>query len=221
MKLDSNSADFHAALKDRIKSRIRIPKAELFGRVRELDELHQFLAEEGRSVIWGLSGYGKTQLAIHYIHKFRVMYSSVLWIDASNEDSLLESFEDIALQLRRSENSQQTLSTDSVSSNARHHAAIEEVIRWLSRDAAKSWLMVFDSVDRFAELAIRKYLPDCGHGHFIITTTRSDLHFALNFRGISLDGVDEDAGSNILLRCLNNDLPDQLSMLSPHLLLGA
>jgi hypothetical protein len=85
-------------------------------------------------------------------------------------------------------------------------------MRWLRWDANKSWLMVFDSVDSIEELDIRKYIPECGHGSLIITTTLSDLYSPLKFHGIELKGVDDLAGSKILLKSLENVLPSQSSM---------
>lgn len=217
--MNFNSIDLNAvAPKESIESRIRIPKAELFGRRRELDDLCRFLRPEGAArkgvVIWGLSGYGKTQLAIHYIHEFRTLYSSLLWIDASSKDSLERSVEEIAFQLLRLD-PRQTMLTDSSTPDARHNIATDNVMRWLSLDTNKSWLMVFDSVDSLEDLDIRKYIPECGHGSLIITTTLSDLHSPLKFHGMELEGVDDLAGSKILLKSLENVLPSQSSMHFP------
>lgn len=204
-----------------IQSRIRIPKAELFGRSRELDDLCRFLRPETAArkgvVIWGLSGYGKTQLVIHYVHEFRTLYSSLLWIDASSKDSFDRSFEEIAFQLLRLD-PRQTMMTDSSTPDARHNTAVDNVMHWLSQDTNKSWLMVFDSVDSVdsvEELDIRKYIPECGHDSLIITTTLSDLYSPLKFHGIELEGVDDLAGSKILLKSLENVLPSQSSMHFP------
>jgi hypothetical protein len=217
--LNLNSTDLNVvSLKESIESPIRIPKAELFGRRRELDELYRFLRPEGVArkgvVIWGLSGYGKTQLAIHYIYEFRTLYSSLLWIDASSKDSCERSFEEIAFQLLRLD-PRQTMLTDSANPDVRHNSAIDNVMRWLRQDTNKSWLMVFDSVDSVEELDIRKYIPECGHGSLIITTTLSDLYSPLKFHGIELGGVDDLAGSKILLKSLENVLPSQSSMPFP------
>lgn len=127
-----------------------------------------------------------------------MLYSSVLWIDASTKDSLEDSFQEIAFQLQ--------------TPDARPKTAINYVKNWLSRDTNKPWLMAFDNVNIMEDLDIRHYLPDCGHGSFIITTTRSDLHSSLNFCDIELKGVDDLAGSKILLKSLGDDLSDQSSM---------
>jgi len=214
--MNSNSTDLGAvALTESIESRIRIPKAELFGRDRELDDLGRFLRQKGARrkgvVVWGLSGYGKTQLVLHYIHEFRTLYSSLLWIDASSKDSLERSFEEIAVQLLRLD-PRQTMLSDSSTPDNRLNVAIDNVMRWLSQDINKSWLMVFDSVDSVEELDIRRYIPECEHGSLIITTTLSDLCSPLKLEGIELEGVDEHAGSEILLKSLENVLPSQSGM---------
>lgn len=75
-------------------------------------------------------------------------------------------------------------------------------MKWLQQDTNESWLMVFDSVDICEGLDIRKHVPSCEHGSFLITISRSDLHPPLGFHGMELEGVDDLAGSKILLEYL-------------------
>ncbi|WJG35914.1 uncharacterized protein FOBCDRAFT_228499, partial [Fusarium oxysporum Fo47] len=180
----------------RIGFRSRPPGTSFFGRSCEVENLHRFLNPEGTTregvVIWGLSGYGKTQLAIHYIDNYWPSHLPVIWIDASSRESIEGAFDDVATELQTS-----------------GKAPTDDVMRWLCQDTNKSWLLVFDSVDINEDLDIRKYFPKCKHGRIIITTTRSDIHSPLKFHGIGLEGVDDLAGSQILLGYLARVLPDE------------
>ncbi|KAJ9419803.1 hypothetical protein QL093DRAFT_2639535 [Fusarium oxysporum] len=183
----------------RIGFRRRPQGTNFFGRSCEVENLHRFLNPGGTTregvVIWGLSGYGKTQLAIHYIDNYWPSHMPVIWIDASSRESIEGVFDDVATELQ--------------TPDARCKASIHDVMRWLCRDTNKSWLLVFDSVDINEDLDIRKYFPNCEHGSIIITTTRSDIHSPLKFHGIELEGVDDLAGSQILLGYLARVLPDE------------
>jgi hypothetical protein len=46
-------------------------------------------------VLNGLGGVGKTQIALEYAHTHQYRYGNVFWVIATNEISLLASFEDI------------------------------------------------------------------------------------------------------------------------------
>ncbi|KAH7186794.1 P-loop containing nucleoside triphosphate hydrolase protein, partial [Fusarium oxysporum] len=170
-----------------------------FGRSCEVENLHRFLNPGGTTregvVIWGLSGYGKTQLAVHYIDNYWPSHLPVIWIDASSRESIEGAFDDVATELQ--------------TSDTRCKASIHDVMRWLCQDTNKSWLLVFDSVDICEGLDVRKYFPNCEHGSIIITTIRSDIHSPLKFHGIGLEGVGDLAGSQILLGYLARVLPDE------------
>jgi hypothetical protein len=125
----------------------------------------------------------------------------VLWIDASSKERVEEAFEKAASELWVS--------------GARRQAPVNDIIGWLSQETNRSWLMIFDSVDTFGSLDIRRYLPRCRHGRFIITTIQSDLHFPLKFHGLEIEGVDDLAGSKILLNGLSNAILNESSTL-PH-----
>ncbi|KAL3490264.1 hypothetical protein BJX62DRAFT_252083 [Aspergillus germanicus] len=147
----------------RIRSKIPISKSVFFGREAELDRVREaFNATQPArqvTVIWGLSGYGKSQLAIEYLTLKDEDYDSILWIGSS------------------------------------------------SRDANRFWIIVFDgleSLDDFDNIEtfdIRDYFPSCKHGHLLLVTTSLDLHLRLAFPGIQVQGVDDQTGADILLRC--------------------
>ncbi|KAL2860042.1 hypothetical protein BJX68DRAFT_77304 [Aspergillus pseudodeflectus] len=191
----------------RIRSKIPISKSVFFGREAELEHLRQALdiTQPARqfAVVWGLSGYGKTQLAIEYLTSRDDNYDSIIWIDSSSRGMAEESFEQISLRLGPPTNPQQS--------------GAERVIEWLEQDANRSWIIVFDGVeslddsDQIGSFDIRDYFPSCKHGHFLLVTTSPDLHLRLAFLGIQVQGVDDQTGAKILLRCAGTRFPDSTS----------
>lgn len=183
-----------------IQSRIPVPKTAFLGRANEIHQMEEcFEACHSRStlVMWGLSGSGKTQLAIHYITTHREAYRSVVWVDSSSTASIHASFEIIAGQLP---------------SGRQERPAVDLVTKWLERQA--SWIMVFDGVpgahdvDDNEDLDIRNYFPTCEHGHILLVTTSSDLHVRLHCPDVQLQGLDQQIGSELLLRCAGIKAPN-------------
>ncbi|KAH2125098.1 hypothetical protein KXV35_008207, partial [Aspergillus fumigatus] len=82
------------------------------------------------------------------------------------------------------------------------------------QDLNPCWIIVFDGVDSRGDpnepdyIDIEKYIPSCDHGHVLMTTASSDLHLRLNLAGIPVNGVDEQAGSEILLRWSGSSISD-------------
>lgn len=182
---------------EKIRTKVPILKTKFFGRQIELVKTRQYFnsPKPGQKavVVWGLSGYGKTQLAIHYITTEQESYQSILWIDSSSTAMIDESFERISSQIRP---------------DSRHERpAVDRVVEWLEQDTNRSWIMVFDGIPSFDDMSgcdgldIRKYLPSCDHGHLLLITTASDLQSRLGFPEIQLQGVDDHTGSEILLKC--------------------
>ncbi|KAL3454233.1 hypothetical protein BJX65DRAFT_85677 [Aspergillus insuetus] len=192
----------------RIRSKIPISKSVFFGREAELEHLRRAfdttLPARQFAVIWGLSGYGKTQLAIEYLASRDGDYESILWIDSSSRHMADESFEQVSLRLGPPTIPQQS--------------GAERVNEWLERDANRSWIIVFDGVeslddfDNIQTFDIRNYFPSCKHGHLLLVTTSPDLHLRLAFPGFQVQGVDDNTGANILLRCAGTRSPDSASL---------
>jgi hypothetical protein len=191
----------------RIRLKIPISKSVFFGREAELEHLQQaFDATQPTrqfAVVWGLSGYGKTQLAIEYLTWKDEDYDSILWIDSSSRGMAEESFEQISLRLGPPNNP--------------HQSGAERVIEWLEQEANRCWLIVFDGVeslddfDHIDSFDIRDYFPTCKHGHLLLVTTSPDLHLRLELPGIQVEGVNDQTGANILLRCVGPSSKDSES----------
>jgi hypothetical protein len=141
-------------------------------------------------VLWGLSGFGKTQLALQFRSLFADDYTSKIWIDASQAESLTDLTVDIAA-------SQSSLLPDrSPSSPTQPFSRIKA---WLALDANKKWLLIIDNVENLdGNVQIQRLLPQCSHGTVIITTTRSNLVSAVRGKGIEVGRIDEEAGMSML-----------------------
>ncbi|KAL3481030.1 nucleoside phosphorylase domain-containing protein [Aspergillus californicus] len=179
----------------RIRSRIPISKSTFCGRKLELEQIRQCLdgstqVRQG-AVIWGFSGFGKSQLALQYITSRGAEYGSLLWIDCSSQATIDQSLEDIMSELQPS--------------TRIGRSAVDIVLAWLEQDTNNSWIMVLDGVenmndaDSVNDIDIRMLFPSCSHGHILLITTSPDLHVRLGFPGISIQNVDDRTGAEILM----------------------
>jgi hypothetical protein len=114
-------------------------------------------------VLYGLGGIGKTQLALKFAKDHQQEFTSVLFLDASSEESLLKSF---ALTYRRI--------TDGKGPQMPSPKMAEEVVQWLTRPSNKRWLLIFDNVDKEPSdeggFDIVPYFPAADHGSILITS---------------------------------------------------
>jgi hypothetical protein len=185
---------------------------DFYGRSAELEQLNLHLrpGDRGRAavVLWGLSGQGKTQLALRFQQLFGYKYTSKLWVDATSFDTLLESFTEIALVVDESNTTSKIASFSqlSVSPSSKAKQIIAIVKSWLERKSNMGWLMVIDSVEDIDSFDIRQVLPACDHGSIIITSTRADTSSVAGMQGIEVAGIDEKAGVEMLLQKINQTL---------------
>ena len=130
------------------------------------------------SVLSGLGGIGKTQLAAHFARQNHDRYSAVFWLDGSSEDNLKQS---IAYAARRVPQGQipEASRTFSTSEGVNLNNIVDDFLDWLSREDNDSWLVVFDNVDReYREQGaqdgaydITRYFSGADHGSVLITNS--------------------------------------------------
>ena len=133
---------------------------DFVGRGPVLEQLRAQLTESRETVtavpvaLHGMSGVGKTQVAIEYVHRYADEYELVWWIDARCEAAITASLTTLAQRLRL---------------DADHPDAVLELLATGLPDWR--WILVFDGADTLAD--IRPLLPS-GRGHTIVTSRNAE-----------------------------------------------
>ncbi|WP_427164260.1 FxSxx-COOH system tetratricopeptide repeat protein [Streptomyces sp. C1-1] len=129
------------------------------GRDPVLEELHARFDSGGaagaRVALRGISGVGKSQIAIEYAHRFANEYDVVWWISASFRATARQQFADLADRLQL---------TDARALGERVRSVREALL--MGRPYQR-WLLIVDSADDVEQ--VDDLLPD-GGGHVVITT---------------------------------------------------
>ncbi|WP_405773574.1 FxSxx-COOH system tetratricopeptide repeat protein [Streptomyces sp. NBC_01538] len=133
------------------------------GRDWALDELHSLLnrSEGGASrvALRGISGVGKSQIAIEYAHRFGNDYDVVWWVNAGYRATAREQFADLARRLQISVGTEL----------GERIRAVREALR--TGSPHRRWLVIFDSADDMSQ--VEDLLPE-GNGHVLVTTLTQD-----------------------------------------------
>ncbi|WP_326798446.1 FxSxx-COOH system tetratricopeptide repeat protein [Streptomyces sp. NBC_01808] len=132
------------------------------GRDDILEQLHGTLSSAGqgaRIALSGISGVGKSQIAVEYTHRFGNDYDVVWFVNASYRMTAREQLADLSVRLNLPVGS-------NIGDRLRR---VREALR--SGRPYRRWLVVFDSADEM-EL-IDDIIPE-GDGHVLITTRTRD-----------------------------------------------
>jgi tetratricopeptide (TPR) repeat protein len=181
------------------------------GREDVLQQIHQRLttqevgADAQSLVISGISGMGKTQVALEYSYRYRQDYTYIFWIKAASEHTLLADLiavaNSIGLQLE-TQNLQETA---------------QAIRTWLAEQ--ENWLVIFDNVNEME--ALRHYAPqEQANGRILYITdvplTSNDAQI------IELPLMEAEQGMYLLLRRSNVlSLEDKLDQAPLHVQMGA
>lgn len=144
---------------------VNIPRRNLrfTGRDMALDELHSRLNQDGdgvsRVALRGISGVGKSQIAIEYAHRFGNDYDVVWWVNAGFRATAREQFADLAARMQLWVGSEL----------GERIRAVQEALR--TGKPHGRWLVIFDSADDMAQ--VEDLLPE-GNGHVLVTTLTQD-----------------------------------------------
>ncbi len=159
------------------------------GREEYLEMLHHNLsidqiAEDTQSyALYGLGGIGKTQLAIEYVYRYALEYTAVLWINAEQEENVINSFLAIAEILQLPERLE-----------ANQKRVVIAVQRWLNSHS--KWLLIWDNLEDMALLP--RFLASAGRGAILITTRQQAL--GTQVQAIELATMTQETGVLFLLR---------------------
>jgi AAA+ ATPase superfamily predicted ATPase len=149
----------------------------------ELRDIGEALRGDGSRrtvVLHGLGGIGKTQLAIAYAKRHKDNFSAIFWLNIKDEDSLKQSFANVAKQILREYPSARWLSSVNMKNL---DEVIDAVKTWQGLPYNTRWLMIYDNYDNPrlasnkdpAAVDITKYLPEAYQGSVLITTRSSQV----------------------------------------------
>jgi hypothetical protein len=155
------------------KPRSGWPKVGNVEREKLIESISAFLLQGDRShrklaVLSGLSGYGKTQVAIFFADKYEKEFDSFLYVNAATQQTIEQSMASRLGEIWNSwKDRPKTKPEDSKTITA-------TVIQWLSLDTNNKWLLIFDNVNKYVERSydIRDYMPKTNNGGTVIITTQ-------------------------------------------------
>ncbi|HEX3789254.1 MAG TPA: FxSxx-COOH system tetratricopeptide repeat protein [Pseudonocardiaceae bacterium] len=128
------------------------------GRMALVDLLRERLTDVGATVLHGLPGIGKTQVAVEYVYRHLRDYDLVWWIEASRPTQIRVGLTELAQRLR--------LPGCDEADNA-----IPAVLAALQA-GARRWLLVYDAADD--PDGVQRFLPTDGAGHVLIVSRNPD-----------------------------------------------
>ncbi|CZR51333.1 related to kinesin light chain 1 [Phialocephala subalpina] len=185
------------------------------GRGTELAKAEEKLfggSQTTKVAIWGLGGVGKTQLMLELVYRIKDKYKncSVIWIPATNTESLYQMYLDIARQL-------------GIPAWEDKEVDVKKLVQeYLSKDNAGQWLLVFDNADDI-DMWIAKpgsgsgsgsaqesgglidYLPRSKQGSIVFTTRDRKAAVKLAQENIvEVQEMNEELSVLLLQKCLVN-----------------
>lgn len=141
-----------------------------------------------RFVIYGLSGSGKTELALRYAEDHRSSYWGVFFIDGSSKKSAFASYSEIA----------------QIGGCEPNATAAKD---WLQRTKLP-WLLMIDNVDD-PEVSLDELLP-AGTGGSVLVTTRNPAHMVqgtVGERYLELQPMRDDEANTLVLKAAEEPTP--------------
>src|SRR5260370_18227624 len=126
------------------------------GREAVFQSLRKALVPRGRTtVISGLGGIGKTQVAIEYAHRYAQNYEAVLWLQADSWETLTSACLQLATKVLGLPEQQDA------------QRQVEAVKHWLQTH--RKWLLILDNIEMPQEI-LPGFLPIKHQGSVLITT---------------------------------------------------
>ncbi|KAH9204602.1 P-loop containing nucleoside triphosphate hydrolase protein [Leptodontidium sp. 2 PMI_412] len=172
----------------------------------QLAEVEEKLLSGGstRTAIVGLGGVSKTQLALELAYQIRDKYRNcvVIWIPATNVESLYQAYLDVARQL-------------GIAGCEDTQVDVKRLIKdHLSNESAGQWLLVFDNADDInmwtgqvgskpGSERLIDYLPKSKHGCVLFTSRDKKTAVKLTQQNVvQLTEMGEDIAMQLLQKCL-------------------
>jgi N-terminal domain on NACHT_NTPase and P-loop NTPases/NB-ARC domain len=169
------------------------------GRTDELQQLQDWLLPKSNPnrqrivSIVSMGGMGKTQLSLAHVRNCADKYSSVFWMNAKDETSLVQSIVQLSAVIFRESPTPAAQTTDE------EKLKVRKVQRWLSEPGNDQWLCIFDNYDdprlpginSSTGYDIRGYFPQRAQGSILITTRSPRLSFTKQLRLKKLVDVEQ------------------------------
>jgi len=120
------------------------------------------------TVIYGLGGTGKSQLALRFAEDHKDRYDPILWIDATNADTVRSSLERCATELGLATDATATATTGSALID---WPAVQAVLRWLRarKETDEEWLVIVDNADDVS-WGLKSVMPKGRRGSIVVTS---------------------------------------------------
>ncbi|KAF2194690.1 HET-domain-containing protein [Zopfia rhizophila CBS 207.26] len=179
------------------------------GREIQLAKLGDTLFVGGQTTkvaVMGLGGVGKTQLVLELVYQIREKHKncSVIWILATNIESLHQAYVDVAQQLN-------------IPGWEEDKADVKRLVQgYLSKESAGQWVLIFDNADSIdmwiakpeskpGSSRLIEYLPRSKQGCIIFTTRDRKTAVKLTHQSIvEVPEMNEEAAKQLLQKYLVN-----------------
>jgi hypothetical protein len=179
-----------------IRTGLAPQKVEFEGRIQDLKELHTRLSVSGQGcLLIGTGGIGKSALAAEYTYRCKSEYSYIFWIQAETPIVCADAYGQIASKV---------VLKDNTGAEVQDQDRLIMLSRQFLQRTPKRWLLVFDNVDEWSDIA--RYLPakfSETSGSILITTRRTDLAQMTKWDKASqiiLEGLSLDESRRLLLK---------------------
>src|SRR5277367_5959723 len=165
--------------------------------------------QTAKVAVMGLGGVGKTQLVLELIYRIREKHKNclVIWIPATNIESLHQAYVDVVRQL-------------SIPGWEEDKADVKRLVQgYLSKESAGQWLLVFDNADDIDMWIHRpgsehesgcliEYLPKSKQGCIVFTTRDRKTAVKLAHQNVvEVPEMNEKVATQLLRKYLvNQDL---------------
>ncbi|KAM3527204.1 hypothetical protein MY4038_006452 [Beauveria bassiana] len=173
-----------------------------FGRQNEILDIEASLrmpsTQRAGAVLCGISGSGKTQLALEFVTRERNKFSVILWIDAGSQSSVEESTISCVSRMR------QTIP------EFRHEESsspLSSVLEWLRTTPDTNWLVVIDRADDFiANKKLLAYFKAMQHGAICVISTHRSVAKFVGLKQVLVERLDFTASQALILwRAFENE----------------
>ncbi|KAK0514077.1 hypothetical protein JMJ35_003799 [Cladonia borealis] len=152
-------------------TRIPVRDARFFGREKTLSLLDEIFgpseipcndrvahSNSSRIVLLrGNPGVGKSAIASEWMYRIAPMFDNILWIRASSEVHLAQSFHEAAV----------SLGLVQARADHNHENSRQKLLGWLST-TSRAWLIIFDDANQLQMLS--QFLPDPSKGSVLVTS---------------------------------------------------